>query len=133
MEKILGKNMAKVFLDTNCFIDAIHRTPEKQIIKLLEGYTTYISPLSVHILCYTFKIKTPKKELSTQVSKFQLVEFSQNITQRALKGPAKDFEDNVQLHSAAEAECDYFLTQDKKLLSMKFFGKVQIITPEKLE
>lgn len=34
----------------------------------------------------------------------------------------------TQLHSAAEAECDYFLTSDKKLLAMKFFGKTRIVS-----
>lgn len=45
---------------------------------------------------------------------------------KALEGPTVDFEDNTQLHSAAEAECDYFLTNDEKLLKMKFFGKTRL-------
>lgn len=62
--------MAKVFPDTNIFVDALHRAPEKQILENLE--------------------------------------------------------DNIQLHSAAEAECDFFLTSDDKLLKIKFFGKTEI-------
>lgn len=49
-----------------------------------------------------------------------------------MEGPTKDLEDNIQLHSAAEAESDIFLTADKKLVDMKFFGKTQIISPENL-
>ena len=118
--------MAKVFLDTNYFIDALHRKPEKIILESLENNIVYISPLSVHIYCYIFKIDIKDKPLLTQIDKLQLVDFSEDVVTRALQGPTSDFEDNVQLHSAANAECDVFLTEDKELLEMKFFGKVRI-------
>lgn len=119
--------MAKIFLDTNVFIDAVHRKPEKKILDKLIGHIPYISTLSLHIYCYTYKIKIPNKKLDTQRDKFQLVDFSSNILDKCLQGPTKDLEDNIQLHSAAEAECDFFLTSDVKLLNLKFFGKVQIV------
>ena len=120
--------MAKVFLDTNYFIDAIHRKPEMQILDHLEGHIVHTSSLSFHIYCYAFKIKIPNKNVLSQKEKFQIVEFSEDILTKALSGPTTDFEDNVQLHSAAEAECDIFLTADKKLLDMKFFGKTRVIS-----
>lgn len=119
--------MAKVFLDTNYFIDAIHRKPEKQILDSLEGHLVYISPLSFHIYCYLYKIKMPNKKILSQKEKFQLVDFSNDILEIALDRPTTDLEDNVQLHSAIQADCDFFLTEDKKLLALKFFGKLQII------
>ena len=118
--------MAKVFLDTNYFIDALHRKPEKEILDSLENNIIYISPLSLHILCYIFKINVIDTSLITQIDKFQLIDFSDDVAMRALQGPTSDFEDNVQLHSAANAECDIFLTEDKKILDMKFFGKIKI-------
>lgn len=118
--------MAKIFLDTNYFIDSVHRTPEKEILQSLENNIIYISPLSVHIYCYIFKIKIPNHTVVVQKEKFQMVDFSEDMLDRALQGPTTDFEDNIQLHSAAEAECDILLTADKKLLGMKFFGKVKI-------
>lgn len=120
--------MAKIFLDTNYFIDTIHRRPEKQILDLLTGHIVYISILSFHIYCYTYKIKIPDKKVLLQKERFQLVDFSEKILERALNNPTIDLEDNVQLHSAAEAECDLFLTQDHQLLNLKFFGKVQILS-----
>ena len=69
----------------------------------------------------------PDKKVLAQRGKFQLTDFSEDILDRALNGPTDDLEDNVQLHSAAEAECDLFLTNDKRLLGLKFFGKAQII------
>lgn len=118
--------MAKIFLDTNCFIDAIHRKPEKQILDSLVDHIIYISPLSFHIYCYIFKIKIPDNRVIAQKEKFQTVEFSESILNNALIGPTNDFEDNVQLHSAAEADCNIFLTNDKKIKELKFFGKVKI-------
>lgn len=119
--------MARVFLDTNYFIDAIHRKPEKQILDALINSILYISTLSFHIYCYTFKIKIPDKKILNQKEKFQFVDFSEKLLEKSLQGPTADLEDNIQLHSAAEAECDFFLTADEKLLDLKFFGKMQIL------
>ena len=119
--------MAKIFLDTNYFIDAVHRRPERQILETLEGHVICISTLSFHIYCYSFKIKIPNAEVISQKEKFYLVYFSKKILDRALQGPTNDLEDNIQLHSAAEADCDFFLTNDQELIDMKFFGKIQIL------
>lgn len=118
--------MARVFLDTNYFIDAIHRKPEKQILETLENNVICVSTLSFHIYCYSFKIKIPDQKVILQKIKFYLVDFSEDILDKALEGPTKDLEDNIQLHSAAEADCDIFLTNDDKLVKLKFFGKTEI-------
>ena len=120
--------MARVFLDTNCLIDAIERRPEKEILTSLKGHISFISPLSVAIYCYLYKIKVPNKHLSLQLEEFQIVDFSADVLNRAIAGPTVDLEDNIQLHSASEAECDLFLTSDAKLLNLKFFGKVRILS-----
>lgn len=119
--------MAKIFLDTNYFIDAVERRPEKAILEALLGHTSFISPLSIAVYCYLYKIKVPNKQLSAQLKEFQIVDISYNINEKSLLGPSQDFEDNIQLHSAAEADCDFFLTFDQKLLKMKFFGKTKIV------
>ena len=120
--------MAKVFLDTNAFIDAIHRNPETKVLDQLEDSIPFISPLSVHIYCYSYKIKAPNQILSSQLKKFSLVDLTETILLKTLDGPTSDLEDNIQLHSAAEANCDYFLTSDEKLLKMKYFGKTKIVS-----
>ena len=118
--------MAKVFLDTNYFIDAVARKPEKQILDSLKGNILFISILSLHIYCYIYKIKIPSTILLSQVERFQLLDVSRDLADKALLGPTNDFEDNVQLHSAAEADCNIFLKNDKKINDLKFFGKVKI-------
>ncbi|MEK9167229.1 MAG: type II toxin-antitoxin system VapC family toxin [Patescibacteria group bacterium] len=122
------KNMVKVFLDTNIFIDAIHRAPEKQIIETLEGCVVCTSTLSFHIYCYVFKIGIPNKMVALQKQKFTVIGLSENLLDKSLEGPTNDLEDNIQLHSAAEADCEYFLTNDSKLLAMRFFGKTKLLT-----
>lgn len=118
--------MARIFLDANIFIDIIE---ERQSINLdqLKNHELVLVPLSVHLLTYLYKYKMPDKKLSDSLRRFILIPFNDFITHYALSGPTQDFEDNVQLHSAAEAECEIFLTSDEKLLKMKFFGKVRIL------
>lgn len=119
--------MAKVFLDANYFIDIVFRKPDRGIPLASGNHQLTISILSVHIYGYSGKIKIPNTDLERQIEKFSLVELTRNILSLSLTGPTTNLEDNIQLHSAAEAECDYFLTSDKKLLAMTFFGKTRIV------
>ena len=117
----------KIFLDTNKIVDIFeprgkdHLTPE-----MFNGLEVYISPLSIHILCYVGKYKIPSEKLKGIENHYKLIDFDEDILSLALNGPTNDLEDNIQLHSAAHANCDIFLTDDKKILKMKYFGKVKI-------
>lgn len=118
--------MASLFLDTNFLIDIAER--QAQItLELLEDHFVYISPLSFHILAYSYKYKIPYEKFTQLTEYFHLVSLDESIVRKSLKGPMADFEDNIQLHSAVEADCDYLLTSDRKLLAMKFFGKARIV------
>lgn len=117
--------MARVFLDTNSYIDVTKRAKEKW--ESLKGNLLFISPLSTHILFYIRKLKVPDQEVSELQEQFGIVPLTKYILDKALAGPTEDLEDNVQLHSAAEADCDVFLTDDKRLLALTFFGKTQLL------
>lgn len=117
--------MARVFLDANFYIDATKRAKEKW--QSLREHLLFISPLSTHILFYARKLKVPDQEVNELQEQFGIVPLSKEILDTALKGPTDDLEDNIQLHSAAEAEANLFLTEDRKLLDMKFFGKTRIV------
>lgn len=97
--------MARVFLDTNLL---------------------FISPLSTHILFYARKLKVPDHEVNELQEQFGIVPLTKYVLDKALEGPTNDLEDNIQLHSGAEADCDIFLTSDEKLLKLKFFGKMEL-------
>lgn len=122
---ILWKNMAKVFLDTNIYVDIIKKRTGREL-EDFQGQDLFISSLSIHILTYIFKSKIPDPELDVKLESFNIVTLDAKIVEKSLIGPTDDFEDNVQLHSAAESDCDTFMTSDKKLKDMKFFGKVKI-------
>ena len=117
--------MAKIFFDANIFIDLVEKRQKTTISDFL-GHELHISPLSIHILTYMYKYGIPNKKLADSRKYFNLIPFDENVAENAMQGPTSDFEDNVQLHSAASADCDLFLTNDKKLLSLKFFGKTRI-------
>lgn len=117
--------MARVFLDTNIYIDTAKR--DKKVLEPLRNELLFISTLSIHIIFYTLKLKVPDRDIDAVQQQFGVVNFSEDILEKALIGPTPDFEDNIQLHSAAEAECDYFLTNDKKLLAMTYFGKTKMV------
>lgn len=117
--------MANIYLDTNKFIDAISRNTDLR--KKLNGHSIFISPLSVHIFSYLEKIKIPNEKLNSFIDLLTLVPLTSLILAKSLQGPTNDLEDNIQLHSAVEVDCDIFLTNDKKLLKMKFFGKTKIV------
>lgn len=117
--------MEKVFLDVNVLIDLVEKRKELNP-EDLSIYTVFISPLSVHILTYVTKQKVPSSKISDIIKPFYIVALDEDILNMALTGPTDDFEDNVHLHSAAEADSDLFLTSDQKLLKMKFFGKTKI-------
>ncbi len=118
--------MAKIFFDANIFIGLTEKRTEMTLDQF-SGNSLFISPLSIHILCYAYKYQMPSEKLGNMEGLFKVISFNQSIALNALKGPTKDFEDNVQLHTAAQADCDVFLTEDKQLLKMKFFGKMKIL------
>lgn len=74
----------------------------------------------------------PDEDFGCILDEYNLVSFDPDIVEKSIYGPTDDFEDNVQLHSAVNAECQYFCTSDKKLLKLGYFGKVKILTPSEL-
>lgn len=117
--------MAKVYLDANYFVGLVNRIPEINV-EALDQHSLYVSSLSCHILFYVNKIKVPDKKINSFINDFIVIDFDGEILNKALEGPTSDLEDNIQLHSAAAADCQAFLTSDTKLLKMKFFGKAKI-------
>lgn len=117
--------MEKIFLDANVFIDLVEKRKGVDLARF-DQQELFISPLSVHILHYITKQKVPYARLLQIIKTFSIVNIDQPIFNNAILGPTNDFEDNVQLHSAAEADCNVFLTEDKKIKDLKFFGKVKI-------
>jgi len=117
--------MKKIFLDANFFIDLIERRSEIDIYQF-KNQALFISPLTVHIYFYVYKIKIADQKFLSFLDFFNIVDLNEEILRNALEGPTNDLEDNIQLHSASFSDCDLFLSSDKKLSKLKFFGKVKI-------
>mgnify|MGYP001581370724 CR=1 FL=1 len=120
--------MARVYLDTNILIDLTEKRGNKFLANNLDQHTVCISPLSIHVLFYSYKKKIPDQNSNEIFANIKIIDFTQNILLKSLQGPTGDLEDNIQLHSAAEADCNYYLTADASLLKMRFFGKTKIVS-----
>lgn len=118
--------MANIFIDSNFLFDLTERDLKKR--RQLEGNVVYVSPLSYHILFYTYKYTVPAKLVLENKNEFVIVNLTDKILSKAMEGPTSDLEDNIQLHSAVTADCDYFLTSDKKLLKIRVFKKTKIVS-----
>ncbi len=116
--------MAKVFLDTSIFIDIYGRKVFNLPNNISNKY--FLSPLTYCNFFYISKLKTPNNKLNTLISLYSTVPLTNKLIKTSLQGPTNDLEDNIQLHSAVEADCDTFLTNDKKLLKLGYFGKTKI-------
>lgn len=115
----------KLFLDANVFIDIIDGRTDWDI-SLFDKKSVCVSVLSLHIACYTLRYAMPFLQLHDLVEDLEFVSLSQEDAFKALKGPTADYEDNLQLHTAIAAGADRFITRDKKLLDLGYFGALEI-------
>ncbi len=92
--------MENVFLDTNIFIDIAE---DRDIIlkRKLSGSKAYLSISSIGTWIYVYKHKVPNTKFSTLFNAFNLVTITPELVHKSLSGPTADYEDNLQLHSAA--------------------------------
>jgi predicted nucleic acid-binding protein len=118
--------MAKIFIDSNFLFDITERDIKKR--RQLDGNIVFVSPLSYHILFYTYKLHIPQKLILEYKKEFSVVDFTNKILSNAMEGPTPDVEDNIQLHSALSVGCEYFMTNDRNLLKMKNFRKIKIVS-----
>lgn len=118
--------MAKAFLDTNYLLDIFMRK-SKQLSDTGYG-DLFFSPLSFPTISYVHKLQMPNEVLIKILQDLFVVNLTDTILKKSLIGPTPDIEDNIQLHSASQAHCDYFLTSDKKLLKLGYFGQTKIVS-----
>ena len=117
--------MERVFVDVNVWIDVL--TDRKYgFVEMLDEKIKVLSALSFHIVMYIRKLKVPNALINSYRKSSVIIPLNKTILKKSLIGPTDDFEDNIQLHSAVEGDCEYFVTMDKKLLKMKYFGKMKI-------
>jgi predicted nucleic acid-binding protein len=117
--------MAKIFLDTNTFIDIVEKRDAK-LLSQISSNPLFLSAYSIPVWFYVYKHSVPNPKFEELFNAFNIVDTTRDIISRSLIGPTEDLEDNIQLHSASDLGCDFFLTKDKVLLKLGYFGKVRI-------
>ena len=123
--------MPKIFLDACIFIDIISNRQAFDLTAL-EGNRPAISALTIHIAHYVAKATCPDQAIINLASKLIITSIPLSLAHRAMFDPTTDYEDNLQLLSALEAQCDLFITDDKTLLKLKKIKGLQIIHPTEL-
>ncbi len=108
----------KVFLDTNCIIDLIQqRDPNVDYVEKVLKYRTYPVPsISAPTVTNAYYITKYKNQQLYQIfiNKFSIIPLDENLINQAFGLNMKDFEDAIQLVSALKANCNYFITWNKK-------------------
>lgn len=119
--------MEKIFLDANIFIDIMEKRDNSLAAALAVAEAkTSVSVLSIEVWAYIYKRVVPDKNYMDLFDTYNFVDYTVDIAKRSSLGPTSDFEDNVQLHSALDSGCSVFITKDKKLLKLGYFGNVRI-------
>ena len=117
--------MAKIFLDTNAFIDIVEKR-DRELLDQLSSNQLFLAAYSIPVWFYVYKHSVPNPNTEKLFKTFNVVDTTSDIISRSLVGPTKDLEDNIQLHSASDSGCEVFLTKDKDLLKLGYFGKVRV-------
>ena len=135
--------MVKVFVDTNILIDFLSPSRGGHYISLdvfniilsakVEGQLSTQSIMDAAYIC--------SKEKGYDANAFR--ETTQMLTLRtnvdaigachirgALSNPDPDIEDNAQIEFAYDRVCDFFITNDQKLLNRKLPSPLKAMTPE---
>ena len=118
--------MAKIFLDTNAFIDIV----EKRGVDISDQFSSnqlFLSAYSVPVWFYVYKHGVPNPNAEELFNTFSVVDTTGDVISKSLIGPTTDLEDNIQLHSASDSGCELFLTKDKDLLKMGYFINILLV------
>lgn len=134
----------KIFLDTNIIMDYLIRDGRPNYAATMSilyaartnpDIVAYTSVQSISDTAFYFTKKgltsdewflQPVKSLLTYV---RLRTISEQDAYTAVAGSFSDFEDELQLKCAIDAECVYFITGDHKIISSQPFKLIKAIHP----
>lgn len=133
MNSGMAKTPPKVVLDTNLFISALifGGKPEKVYTLVLEkqiiGVTSQILIAElIEILIKKFEFEPSRiKQLQRITKKHFKIVYPDKII-----NVLRDEDDNRVLEAAIKGNCNFIVTGDSDLLTLKTFRKIKILTPE---
>ncbi len=129
--------MIKIVVDTNIFISGIifGGNPRKVIDLIIEGKVKlYISSdILLEIKEVLERNKFGFSPTITQQIIFEIESISEFITPANKNSTViRDFDDNIIIDCAVEANADYIITGDNDLLSLKEYNNIKIIKASEL-
>jgi predicted nucleic acid-binding protein len=125
-------DISSAFFDANIIIDVLTGRTEfykdsKEVID--QCSRRYISALSIHIVHYFLK-GYDRKLIKNFLSKFEIVDLTQEVLEQAYIIGLKDFEDSIQLASCLKVS-NCLVTRNKKDFK-KFEKLINIVKPSEL-
>ncbi len=126
------KKPPKVVLDTNLLISALVFGGKPQQVYNLVLEKQIIGIISSILLAELTEVLTKKfnfelirvEQLEKTIKKHFKIVYPNKII-----NIVKDEDDNRMLEAAAEGKCNYIVTGDKDLLTLKTFHQIKILTP----
>lgn len=122
----------KAVLDTNVlFSGFIFKGKPGAILNAakVREFVAVSSPILVEELLETLRKKTSATEEKLILFQKKLEKFIELVYPREEIDVCRDPNDNRVLEAAVEGECDYIITGDRDLLSLKKYQKILILTP----
>ena len=128
----------KILVDVNVFIDVLTKRANwagslrtLNLVRKSPEVEGWVSALTVPLL-YFYRLrvveeKQARTDAQAAVKGFQLVPLTQDIIDKALASALPDFQDNIQLTSAATIAADHLITRNKKHFQQSLLS---IMTPE---
>ena len=134
----------KIFLDTNVVMDYLVQVGRpnceatNQLLSAIKQHPWLVAYISVQSLTdcaffFTKKSMTSNdyylSPIRSLISFVRLRPMMEQNAYEALSGEFSDFEDEMQLRCAIDAECAYFITGDKEILEHQPFKLIKAMHP----
>lgn len=125
-------NPKKVTVDTNVWLSALYFSGKPaKIVNLIED-NQVVSITSSFILNelkekMIVKFQTPSFAANATISYIKSI--SEVVSLKDMDFGLRDVDDNSVLETAVMGKCDFLITGDKDLLTLKEYQQIQIVTP----
>jgi|SRR3989344_3488495 len=126
------KSRIKVVLDTNVLVSAIvfGGIPKKVLNLILKEKLIGVTSVSLMAeLSEVVHKKFPFSKSDLEYLEDQIITDFEIVKPRKVLRAARDDDDNRVLEAAVEGECEFIVTGDEDLLTLKTFRKIKIMTP----
>jgi putative PIN family toxin of toxin-antitoxin system len=133
MNSGIKKNKVSVLLDTNILVSAIgFGGKPRQILQLAlkKKIRAATSPILLAEFHEVITKKFPQLALHLEVIGKKIKKVFIIVHPKNTINIVRDIDDNRVLEAAIEGKCQYIVTGDMDLLSLKTFQEIKIVTPE---